>query len=39
MADDSRTRAYRRSAVEQTLGWLAAGAIVAFVAVMLMLLM
>jgi hypothetical protein len=33
--DDVRLRAYRRSALEHVVGWVAAGAIVAFVAVML----
>jgi hypothetical protein len=33
--DDVPLRAYRRSALEHVVGWVAAGAIVAFVAVML----
>jgi hypothetical protein len=37
--NDPRARAYRRSAMLFALGWLAAGAIVVFVAIMLMILM
>ena len=37
--DDPRTRAYRRSAMVTALGWLAAGGIVLFVALMLLVLM
>jgi len=39
MHDDSRVRAYRRSAMVTALGWLAAGGIVLFVAVMLFVMM